>query len=459
MEEKSAPIDDFVVLELLLQLRADRARKLEFVGAVVEGVILAVEQVQEVRIASLEAGPPQDAGRLVADVFWGFLFDSAVNALWAGLFLRSIHKLSLVIRAIDVRRRKMATARSQAAKELFDIREKLYGGFSARSGAESSFTRSLLEGMERIEKKGVIGPSAWREGTVHLRRVLDDQIDELNKETAIGKRDVISSLAVATTAVRNLRVHFEDKESDVRSLVAASLEQLAGKVRAYLGDAAPASTGIASTDLLSSTYDWGSRQRQQIILTYDQLEIVLQQSGSAGDAAAVCLLLGATSDVTPDDYSQVRSRAWLLCEAVIWAEVLRDALLGSKEPLASANNVLEQYSVPTNIAKYLTDRFQSEARAWATSEEAQLAVAAPQQSELVNPSGVRAAVHSAAVRALKAARTQMQGELTTDEWYPFEKRSRPEGVSSAAVRAYLLAMLHLYRRNASAFLGAVSAYR
>jgi len=476
MADKPVPIPDHVITDFLLLLRADRLRKLEFTSAVTEGVVLAVEQVQEIRIASLEAGPDRNASDIVVDVFWGFLFDSGINILWSrvlmGGFLRSMEKLTIAIAEIETRRFRKAAGEVRKAKELVQMRQILYRSFNSHSSTDGAklSASELGKAMDALERLAVFDAAGVRKGTVDLRKLINARVDEgMASSSVVGKLHTRAArMGLSSLALREIRVRLDGPDSDAKSAAAVMVEQLLANTRNYLSDSSPVSAGSPSTDLLAGTYAWASRQRQQIHLLFDRLEVALLQSGQMEDGAAVCLLLGATSDAPPDDLVELRSRAWLLCEAVIWAETYLPRLLGTEGiELSISENLLETYKVPGKIADYLTERFDDVARKWIASPSADSVLARyapppPGPSVRATPTANQSAAENVlrhAVQALQRARDSMRTEHTAPRALPVtqaihQARLRKRATSSA-VRAFLLSMLYLYRINAGAFLEAL----
>jgi hypothetical protein len=470
MPESAPFLSDTLVAELLLQLRADRVRKREFISSLTEGVVLAVEQVQEVRLASLEAGPETSGTGLIADAFWGFLFDSGINALWSrmllGGFLRSMEKFSVGLLAHEMHLAK--TARETTAP-LKALRSALYG--KTRSDVANSGVRKgdralaerLVTFLDGLDKKTFDKAGAFRQGTIDIRSLLDKEIKNSTRESRTG----IFTFALFA---HDLRVR-NDKESTGSTAdgVAVAVEQLLSNTRAYLsGSSTPDLGGTPAMNLLASTYDWASRQRQQLELMSDRLEVSLMQSHHVQSMAGICLALGVTSDSVPMDLGAVRARAWLLSEAVVWAEVYRAELCGRTQ-VVEENDQLVSIGIPERTAAYLEKRFASDARTWIVSSSSSTTLVPPasksaptMQRATAENSTPMSEVRLWAGKRLSSARDMLRQEptlmalqLTAENRAAFRKMR----VDSFAVAAFLLGMLNCYQRNASFLADEMTALR
>jgi len=465
-------LTDAMFAELLLQLRADRVRKREFVSSLTEGVVLAVEQVQEVRLASLEAGPETSGTGLVADAFWGFLFDSGINVLWTrvllGGFLKSMEKLSLGLLAHELHMARAAKAGRESFESLKSLRSALYqteksGADRGAGTASRSMAGRLTNLLSKLDEQQFDNSGAFRQGTIDIRALLDEEIGKASASASAPSQSRTGTFAMALFA-RDLRVRY-DGESEHASEVAVGVEQLLNATRAYLGGSTAESGGTPAVNMLASAYDWASRQRQQLELMSDQLEIAMMQSRHRQSAAGVCLVLGVTSDSVPMDLGEVRSRSWLLSEAVVWAEVYRDHLCG-RTAVDTEDDVLIGIGIPQRTVTYLEKRFAADARKWIVSPSSSTTLvptgttggATIQRATAANSTPM-SDVRTWAAKRLLAARgllplesTLVSLKLTAEERAQFRKSK----VDSYAVAAFLLGMLNCYQQNAGVLLDQVT---
>jgi hypothetical protein len=437
-------LDDTLYAELLLQLRADRVRKREFIASITEGVILAVEQVQDVRLAALEQPPESSAADLVADAFWGFLFDSGINILWSrvvvGKFLLALEKASMGLRSYDMH---LAKSTRKRVKDLTELRQTLYQKHP-RDDSPPDVAR-LTAFIEKLDATNFDSAKAFRDGTTDIRSLIDDAVK--NRQEFTQSRTGLFGIPLA---LRDLRVRF-DRESKHAAEAAVAVEQLMNNTRAYLTQAPAEDIGTGSANLLAATYDWASRQRQQSELLCDQLEVSLMQSKYLQSPAGACLVLALTSDAVSMDLGEVRARAWLISEAVVWGELFSANLCGETSA-APENDVLESIGISRKISVYLRKRFRRDARNWIASAAA---------SNILTPrnSTPNSKVRQWASKRLVDARTILKQEgglrigVLGMVGAPEERAAK---VDSFAVAAFLLAMLNCYRDNASALMTQLS---
>lgn len=473
MPDTAPFLTEAMVAELLLQLRADRVRKREFISSLTEGVVLAVEQVQEVRLASLEAGPETSGTGLVADAFWGFLFDSGINVLWSRVVL-SVLESSLKKLSVGLASHAMLIAKKERQKvePLKALRAALYQRARAsssendgygRAKADKPTTERLVAFLSSLDQKQFDTPDAFRRGTIDIRRLLSD---EIARNTGSGE----ARTGFFTTALflHNLRVRTDPEAQKHQGELAVVVEQLLHGTRAYLNGSSSETDATPAINLLASTYDWASRQRQQLELMSDQLEVALMQSHQLQSMAGICLVLGIASDPVPIDLAEVRSRAWLLSEAVVWAEVYRANLCGEGSADLE-NDVLLSIRIPQNTVTYLEKRFAADARKWITSPSSSStlvpttsnAQATVQRATAANSTPM-SAVRRWAAKRLTAARQMLSQEPSLDAWnLTAEGRAefRKTKVDSFAVAAFLLGMLNCYQQNAGFLLDQMTEVR
>jgi hypothetical protein len=435
-------LDDTLYAELLLQLRADRIRKREFIASITEGVILAVEQVQDVRLATLEQVPESSVTELVADAFWGFLFDSGINILWSrvvvGAFLKSLEKIPFGLGRYEAHLKKLG---SNEIKSLTLLRQTVYQRHESKKPPPTPDAEKLTAFLAKLDASQINDARAVRDGTIDIRKLIDGAI-EREKKLIFGPN----------LWARDLRVRYESEDSS--PAVAVAVEQLMNHTRAYLTQAPPEDIGTGSAHLLAATYDWASRQRQQLELMCDQLEISLMQSKHLKSPAGVCMVLALTSDAVAMDLGEVRARAWLISEAVVWAELYAANLCGETQ-VVPENDVLVSIGVPKKIAKYLNKRFGRDARTWIKSSAA---------SNILLPrnSTPNSKVREWASRRLVAARGILKEEGSLRIGYlgmVGEPEERAAKVDSFAVAAFLLGLLNCYRDNASSLMEQLSVVK
>jgi hypothetical protein len=465
MADKAPLLTPAQVSELVLQLRADRVRKLEFVAALTEGVILGVEQVQEIRISNLEAGPEITIGNLVADAFWGFLFDSSINILFSKLvldrFLGQVESLTAGMAVIQARRSEIlkadalsrlekdtvSRARHAAHRDLEILRAN-FSSYGRRKGEQTSVNRlspELKQFMSRFESADVVTTSA------DLLKNATEEVVRIFHGKAVGQRqrDVANALALVASEARDFRIMLAN-ETDAQNAAGVLVEQLLGATRSYLSDSGAKLTGVPATDLLASAYAWASRQRQQITLLYDGAESMLVQAANIEDVGELGILLGATCGTLNVDIGDIRARSWKLSEAVIWAESFRAHLLGAADT-GAGDNELTFINIPGRIAGYLIERFADDAWRWVRSSNADSALVLPRGGAM--ESRTTAQVRARAMDTLRRAREVAKLRVAAPAEKTFLRSLLdPEATAAQydaiAVRAFLLAMLYLYRRSA-----------
>jgi hypothetical protein len=427
-------LDDTLYAELLLQLRADRIRRREFIASITEGVILAVEQVQDVRLATLEQVPESTVTELVADAFWGFLFDSGINILWSrvvvGAFLKSLEKIPFGLGRYEAHLKKLGR---KEIENLTSLRETVFKRHESKKPPPTPDAAKLTALLDKLAASELNDAKAMRGGTIDIRELIDSAVAK-EKKVIFGPN----------LWARDLRVRYDSEPSSPEAAVA--VEQMMNHTRAYLTQAPPEDIGTGSTHLLAATYDWASRQRQQLELMCDQLEISLMQSKSLKSPAGVCLVLALTSDAVAMDLGEVRARAWLISEAVVWGELYAANLCGETQ-VVPENDILMSIGVPKKIAKYLNKRFGRDARAWIKSTAA--------SNILVRENSVSNKARQWASRRLVAARGIQKQEGSLRMGYlgmVGEPEERAAKVDSFAVAAFLLGLLSCYRDNASSLL-------
>jgi len=477
MAEKAPLLTPPQTSELVLQLRTDRVRKLEFVAALTEGVILGVEQVQEIRLSNLEAGPEATIGDLVADAFWGFLFDSSINILFSRLvldrFLGSLGNLTSGMHIMQARR--IESLKADALRGL-DLNSRLYSSRVAqrdleilrsnfvpngkRRGIETSVERLSPQMRQFLSKYENVG------NEVHYSKLIKDATEEAtnlfynkykhqqNKRLQERIKDQIpharpNAFALLAAEARDFRVALKT-ETDAQSAVGVMVEQLLGATRRYLSDSGATLSGVPATDILSSVYAWASRQRQQIALIYENAESMLMQAAHSEDVGEISILLATTRETLDVDLGDIRARAWILSEAVIWAGTFRPNLLG-RAGYGLGGNELAALGIPGRIADYLVTRFADDAWRWVKSPSADnaLALASGAAMESTTTADVRAWAMQTLQRARKSAplRASAPAEKNLLEKF-FDPKAPAAQYDAIAVRAFLLAMQFLYRKSA-----------
>lgn len=286
---------------LVFEIRKAKAARLEGLQAIVDGAVLAVEQIQDKRIDLMEEGPEVTIDEIIFD----FLLGLAVGQVGKSL----------------------KTITDSIAKQLADSVVE-YASLAKNQRFASVLGSAIkLSDTEKFEK--LFGNSATI--TPIVIRNYNQAVREFTAES-IGK-----DLEIATQ--RSL--------GTVKIEIPKSAEEAATKV--ITGKTAKEvklePTDSPSVAMLSAAQAFVSKQRYIQTLAHDSMEIVVL-SGLADSKKLYEIRKNVTLKPLEASYETIRDRNKMLFEAVIWARLLKiDGLKfhAGKFDLGGASSTLKKY--------------------------------------------------------------------------------------------------------------------
>lgn len=291
---------------LALQIRAARAARLEGLQAVVDGAVLAVEQVQDKRIELLEKGPEVKVEDTVFDLFIGLALGQAGVAL--------------------------KTCTDSIAGELARAAARY-----AKLARKKDILKSL--GTDALPRDAAAFEALFRNASAD-RRVTASQV----KDYATAVRSFVGTRVGAA---------LDSAGEKSLGIVKSGLPKTGGK-RVDLED-----TDTPSVAILAAAQSFMSTQRLAQTLFHDALEVVVlttpcdksELDEMAQDMAPARL------DAT---YAQIRDRHKMLFEAVLWwrlFDISAGATLRRRWFLSGAAPMLDLGGAPAPLVRYWLHRF------------------------------------------------------------------------------------------------------
>lgn len=263
------------IYPLVLEIRKAKAARLEGLQAIVDGAILAVEQVQDKRIDLMEKGPEVTIDEIIFD----FLLGLAVGQVGKSL----------------------KTITDSIAKQLADSVVE-YGSLAKNKKFASVLGSAIeLSDAEKFEKlfgnSATITPRVIRDYNQAVREFIAENIGndlEIATQRSLSTVEIPKSLRDATTQ--------------------AITGRTAKEVRLEPTDS-------PSVAMLSAAQAFVSKQRYIQTLAHDGMEIIVL-SGLANPKELDEIRKNVTLKPLEASYEAIRDRNKMLFEAIMWARLL-----------------------------------------------------------------------------------------------------------------------------------------
>ena len=331
---------DELTEEIVFQIRQSRAVQLARVQAYLDGLVLAAEQVQDVRLKHQETPPAVSGWEAAGSLLLTFALDSTIAgkllAKTAQVIFTPILRMNSVFRALP---------KSTDGKQLVEQALKLaqlnhpfrYDGLSASA-------KRLLPSFRRVSEARAQTISAVLQGGAGGVPGLK----ALDKQNVVLYHAWLDAVIKANSASEK---NFTAAAKTVRAAAKMSLES------------APLPTGNSpGVDLRAAAYDYATVTSLGIQFQHDRFETLVRGRNIEPAALEKLIALFQWEDLdTPEGaaaaaaLSRCRREFALLFEAIIWAR-----LYGFKRPYAPAvTNNLSYLGIDQRHSDYWLERFAS----------------------------------------------------------------------------------------------------
>jgi hypothetical protein len=302
--------------QLVAQIRLAEAVQKERIQAIVDGAVLAVEQVQDVRIDVLEKGPEVTATDMVFDLLLSFAMGRVAAVLEP--ITKSI--VGNLVKAVGY---------SRAGPALIRIASAVDSGFDDK-GAE-------------VFVQFAVGKD--RSGAVS-QAISPQYVKQYN---ALARKTVSRAAKGLVTA--------EKLESGFES-VASGVEKLTG------GSGALAADDSAGTAILGAAQTYASTQRAFISKLHALFEAAVR--GGADEQERGLIREAVSWPDLPEEINRIRDRYKIMFEAAIWAKIFGFDQQFSKARAGSLKHgtTVQLEGVEDRLLVYWQSRFASAVDDW-----------------------------------------------------------------------------------------------
>jgi hypothetical protein len=293
---------------IVLQLREARAARLEALQAVVDGAVLAVEQVQDVRIDLLEKGPEVLVEDIVFDVLLGLAMGKVADAL--------------------------KTCTASIAQQLADSAVDFAG--AARHPKAAALLGAGIKASDA------------------------ERFDKIFRTASRGPSPVIKAADIKryNGAIREFVAERIGKALDVAA------EKSLGIVEKGLPKSAARNVDLEDTDspavsMLSAAEAYVSAQRYAQDVFHATMEVVVL-GGSLDKAELKSISQNIAIRKLEASYNEIRDRHKMLFEAALWCRLFhieRPSRLGSTWFLSRKSGHLDLGGAPAPLLRYWCHRF------------------------------------------------------------------------------------------------------
>jgi hypothetical protein len=291
---------------LVLEIRKAKAARLEGLQAIVDGAVLAVEQIQDQRIVQIEQGPEVTIDEIIFDFLLGLALGGVGNKLKTITDIIAKQLADSVVEYASLAKNKKFANVLGSAIVLFDAKK-----FASDS---NKVTPMFIRNYNQVVRE------------IIAEKIGKDLEIATQKSLATAKTGVPKSVEEAVTGVITGKAAKEVK-----------LEP----------------TDSPSVAMLSAAQSFVSKQRYIQTLAHDSMEIVVL-SGQANTNELNQIRKAVTLKPLEASYETIRDRNKMLFEAVIWAHLLK--VNGVKWDSRNKEIYLGGATAP--LRKYLYHRFE-----------------------------------------------------------------------------------------------------
>lgn len=347
------------------ELRYQTAFYLEAVQAMMDGVVLGAEHVQDKRIELLEAGPTTDPEAVILTIVITLVLEGTVGPAIASLATRAM--LRPVMRATA----KAINRQARRDMGLMKYNARLY--------------RTMAKDMRNQAGPGIF---SW-EGDK------DKQLLAMAKELEHSAKKLTQDLRGQSGSTKPIRSALNGITNFVENnLVAAA--KVPGAVKGLPGSDIPLQAGGSpGVDVVAAAMASASRLRLTVVATHEALEVEIKHPDTTlKEVTAILDEYRADGDV---DLAHIRASFMLATEAMIWAGLLLTPSLKQhielrKTPIAPGDRGVPYGALFTarldadpKLIQYLEQRFGKEVERWALEKNIMLV---PELKRAGNPYAV-----------------------------------------------------------------------
>ena len=323
---------DELTEEVVFQIRSSRAMQLARMDAYLDGVVLAAEQVQDIRLSLQETPPAVSGWEAAGSILLTFALDATIGgkvlAKAAQIIFTPVLRMNAVFRALP---------KSADGKRLVE---------QARTLARLN-QPSLPSGIPRGPGLPAqrIYPSARAARSDTFAAVLQGGAGGQPGLKALGKDNVVLYHAWLEAVVKG------GSATEHNVLAAAkAVRQAAGTT---FTAPPPSPTDSPSVALRAAAYDYASVTKLGIQLQHDRLETLVRGRHIEPPGLERVIELSQWDGIEVVGLSAIRRQFGLLFEAIVWAR-----LYGFRAPLPPRVTNNESYlGIDERLSEYWMERF------------------------------------------------------------------------------------------------------
>jgi hypothetical protein len=347
---------DDLTEEVAFYVRQSRSIQMARVEAYLDGVVLAAEQVQDVRLTLLKEPPEVSGWNAAGAIFLTFVLESTVPgkvlSSLARLIFTPVLQMNVVFRALP---------KSPEGEALIDLAQRL----SRIPPGRPQTGRSYIDTTGTGPFKSLTPARARRLEAQTFNEIVQSGISGRPGLGALGKESVVLYHAWLDAYVKGGSLE-QDLSAITKAVVQNSSFALSRPIAAVPGTS-------PAVELRAAAYEYATLNKLGIQLQHDRLEALVRTSGFSPDGLAqvvkLCqwkeLNVGQRADPIFSGLTAIRDRFALLFEAIIWARLERFVPERIGEGFSGVPTVtgdLDQYvgasgRIDKRLSDYWLDRF------------------------------------------------------------------------------------------------------
>jgi hypothetical protein len=345
------------------ELRYQAALYSESIHAMMDGVTLGAEQVQNKRLDLLEAGPTTDATDVFLAVVLTLILEGTVGPSIAGAVTSAVLRPFMRSTARAIRDASARDVGKLAGTALL-YREEAAAFRSFQSVASQATARELRM----------------------IAQQLDDRAAQLAAAAASGRRAVVGTYRELRTTLTSVTDFVRD------NLVAAA--KVPGAVRGTAGTPTPLPVGTSpAVEVQAAAMASAADLRLTLAATVEALTVSLRDPATT--VAQATSILQTFRAEQPVDIAVLRATVQLATEALIWAHLYTDDHTTDRRGSGTAGSLetrLLSLPVDPKLLDYLLVRFGDEVERWALGTAASIPVVSLDANHLLRGADLAALV-------------------------------------------------------------------